>query len=230
MLLSFINDLIGIFDINLMQYITEIYEKAGPVISPLLWVFFPWFESIFSPLPLTLIVGLNITSAKKMFGTFLGYLIGFFCSYVGEVLGAITVFLFHRYVTKPLIVKGFIKRKKEVKSNKNINPSSGSAGLIAVTMIPFMPTMAINLIYGFSSMKVKTFVYSTIIGKTVLIFLLSFCAPAIELMMSNLLYMAIGLIICGIGFYFIKKNEQFLDDIIQKIIEKFQKNKENKIN
>lgn len=229
MFISFINDLIGIFDINLMQYITEIYEKAGPVISPLLWIFFPWFESICSPLPLTLIVGLNIASAKKMFGTFFGYLIGFFCSYVGEVLGAITVFLFHRYVTKPLILKGLIKRKKEIKSNKNINPSSGSAGLIAVTMIPFMPTMAINLIYGFSSMKVKTFVYSTIIGKTVLIFLLSFCSPAIELMMSNLLYMAIGLIICGIGFYFIKKNEQFLDNIIQKIIEKIQKNKENKI-
>lgn len=230
MFISFINDLIGVFDINLMDYITQIYEKAGPVISPLLWIFFPWFESIFSPLPLTLIVGLNIASAKKMFGTFLGYLIGFFCSYIGEVLGAITVFLFHRYVTKPLILKGLVKRKKEIKSNKNINPSSGSAGLIAVTMIPFMPTMAINLIYGFSSMKVKTFIYSTIIGKTVLIFLLSFCSPAIELMMSNLLYMVIGLIICGIGFYFIKKNEQFLDNIIQKIIEKLQKKKENKEN
>ncbi len=227
MFISFFNDLIGIFDINLMQYITEIYEKAGPIISPLLWIFFPWFESICSPLPLTLIIGLNIASAKKMFGTFLGYLIGFCCSYVGEVLGAITVFLFHRYVTKPLIIKGFIKKKKEVKSNKNINPASGSAGLIAVTMIPFMPTMAINLIYGFSSMKVKTFIYSTIIGKIVLILLLSFCAPAIELMMSNLLYMAIGLILCGILLYFIKKNEKFLDDIIQKIINKLQKNKKD---
>lgn len=225
------SDLIGSLDINWMEYITEIYEKAGPIISPLLWIFFPWFESICSPIPLTLIIGLNISTSRKMFGNFFGYLMGFSCSYLGEVLGAITMFLFHRYVTKPLILKGIIKQKKEVKLNKNINPASGSAGLIAVTMIPFMPTVAINIIYGFSSMKVKTFIYSTFIGKIILILLLSFCSPVIELMMSNLLYMAIGLILCGIVLYFIKKNEKVLDNIIQKIINKLQKNKkEEKIN
>ncbi|MBE6124670.1 MAG: TVP38/TMEM64 family protein [Erysipelotrichaceae bacterium] len=224
MFISFINDLVNAFDINWMDAITDIYTKAGPVISPLLWIFFPWLESIASPIPLTLIIGLNISSAKDMFGTFLGYLIGFSCSYLGEVLGAITVFLFHRFVTKPLVLKGII-RKKEVKPNKNINPSSGSAGLIAITMIPFVPTVAINLIYGFSSMKVKTFIYSTLVGKTILILLLSFCSPIIELMMSNLLYMAIGLIFTGVLFFFIKKNENVLDGFIQKIINKLQKNK-----
>ena len=94
---EFIEFIIENTKFDIVDKLPEIYAHAGVIGAPLLWIFFPWLESIISPIPLTVIVATNISAAKGMYGP-IGYLIGYLCSYIGETLGAITMFLFYRYV------------------------------------------------------------------------------------------------------------------------------------
>ena len=61
---------------DIVDKIPELYEKAGSIWAIFLWIFLPFLESWFSPIPLTLLVTSNITAAKGMFGGFWGYIIG----------------------------------------------------------------------------------------------------------------------------------------------------------
>ena len=217
---------------DIVGKIPELYEKAGSVWAIFLWVFLPFLESWLSPIPLTLLVTSNITAAKGMFGSFVGYIVGYLCSYIGEVLGAISVFLFIRYVLKKLVMKGVMKNEKLNKKikdyNRRVNPNSGAGSLFILVATPFVPSAIVNVVYGMSSMNPKTFIITAVIGKSIMILLLSLFTKPFELMMDNLLYMIIGLVLIGILWYVIKKIEPKLNKYLDCVGNKLDKGLDKK--
>ena len=221
---EFIEFIISNTKFDVIDKLPKIYSKAGVLGAPLLWIFFPFLESWISPIPLTVIVASNISAAKGMFGAFGGYIIGYLCSYIGETLGAISVFLFCRYVVKKLIVKGVMKsdkwKKRMEEYHKKVNPSSGAGSLFILVATPFSPSAIVNVVYGISSMNVNTFVKTVIVGKSFMILLLSLFTRPFELMMDNLLYMIIGLILMMIAWYIMKKLDPKIQEGLNKISNK----------
>jgi uncharacterized membrane protein YdjX (TVP38/TMEM64 family) len=196
---------------DVVDKIPELYEKAGSIWAIFLWIFLPFLESWFSPIPLTLLVTSNITAAKGMFGDVLGYFIGYLCSYIGEALGAISVFLFIRYVVKKLILKGAMKsdrlRNKIESYHNKVEVTDGVGSLFILVATPFAPSALVNIGYGMSSMKVSNFVKTILIGKAIMILLLALFTKPFELMMDNLLYMIIGCVLLCIAWVVLKMVE-----------------------
>lgn len=211
MFLSFWSKLAEKTKFDIVDKIPELYEKAGSIWAIFLWIFLPFLESWFSPIPLTLLVTSNITAAKGMFGDVMGYIIGYLCSYIGEALGAISVFLFIRYVVKKLILKGAMKstklRTKIENAHKSVEATDGVGSLFILVATPFAPSALVNIGYGMSSMKPKNFIKTIFIGKAFMILLLALFTKPFELMMDNLLYMIIGCILLCVAWVALKKIE-----------------------
>jgi len=234
-IVDFFNKISDKTKFDIVDKIPELYEKAGSIWAIFLWIFLPFLESWFSPIPLTLLVTSNITAAKGMFGNFWGYIIGYLCSYIGETLGAISVFLFIRYVVKKLILKGAMKSAKlkaKIEGyHKKVDATDGVGSLFLLVAMPFSPSALVNIGYGMSSMKVGTFIKTVIFGKIFMILLLGLFTRPFELMMDNLLYMIIGLLLLGIGWFVLKKVEpkihKWLDKMGKELDQEIEKREDN---
>ena len=232
--LSFWSKLAEKTKFDIVDKIPQLYEKAGSIWAIFLWIFLPFLESWISPIPLTLLVTSNITAAKGMFGDVLGYIIGYLCSYIGEALGAISVFLFIRYVIMNLILKGAMKSSK-LKAKiegyqRNVDASDGVGSLFILVVTPFAPSAIVNIGYGMSSMKPKNFIKTIFIGKAFMILLLALFTKPFELMMDNLLYMIIGCILLCIAWILLKiaepKIHKWLDRVGQELDNEIEKENE----
>ncbi|WP_168118692.1 TVP38/TMEM64 family protein [Paenibacillus sp. HB172176] len=147
-------------DIDGIQKTLESYSQFGPLPGILL----PLSESFLPFLPLLLIVAAN----ANIYGLGLGFLF----SWIGVVAGALCVFGISRSLGKN--VKNRLLRRFP-KSERFFNwiEKRGFTPLFLLACFPFTPSIVINVVSGFSKVPFHTFLLATIMGKAVMIFVIS---------------------------------------------------------
>ncbi|MFD0589535.1 TVP38/TMEM64 family protein [Paenibacillus sp. GCM10027627] len=147
-------------DIDSIQKTLESYSEFGPLPGILL----PFIESFLPFLPLILIIAAN----ANIYG--LGF--GFLFSWVGVTLGAVTVFWLCRTLGRN--VKDRLMRRFP-KSERFFNwvEKKGFTPLFLLACFPFTPSVVITVISGLSKVPFRTFLLATILGKAVMIFVIS---------------------------------------------------------
>ncbi len=143
---------------NIVYYATELIRNGGIIIGFLMIV----LEAIFSVLPLTAFVALNINA--------FGWFIGFTVSYFAAVTGGYLAFFIFRKLTDKFIGKWLLKKNRKsinrgLDKFKNIKFSS----LVLILSLPFTPGSIVNLLAGLSNMGRKKYFYSLVIGKVFVI-------------------------------------------------------------
>lgn len=116
-------------------------------------------QNILSFFPLLLLVTINIS----MFGFLYGYL----WSWISSIAGSIVAFLIVRYGLQSFFIK---------KVNYNLIQKIEKNGFYFVFMmriIPVLPTSIINIAVGLSTVKLKGFLYGTILGNMIYLFVLA---------------------------------------------------------
>ena len=116
-------------------------------------------QNAFTLIPLILLITLNTT----LFGFFNGFIWSWFTS----IIAAIVVFYTVRYLLQDWVMR---------KINKSILAKADQVGLMYVLqarMFPFVPTSAINIIAGISTIHFKPFIIGTMIGNFIYFFVLS---------------------------------------------------------
>lgn len=148
-------------DLEDIKHFLQQYESLGPlpgILAPLIEAFLPF-------LPLVLIV---IANAEAY-----GLLYGFLLSWIGVVAGAVSVFLLVRLFGQRF--RSFLERKFD-RSAKFIHwvERKGFTPIFLLACFPFTPSVAVNIVSGLSRLPLHTFFIATLLGKGIMLFLVSF--------------------------------------------------------
>ncbi|WP_047986173.1 TVP38/TMEM64 family protein [Ornithinibacillus californiensis] len=154
---------------ELDQYIMELlqdYESLGPLPGILL----PFIEAFLPFLPLVVFVMGNAAAY--------GLLEGFLLSWAGSSLGAILVFLIVRNLgDKKFFVA--VRKNKQVKKVTEWLERHGFGPLFLLMCFPFSPSAVINVVAGLSNINMYQFILAVIMGKSVMIFSISYVGSSI---------------------------------------------------
>lgn len=152
-------------DEYIMQLLNE-YESLGPLPGILL----PFIESFLPFLPLFVFVIAN--------GAAYGLLEGFLLSWAGTSFGSILVFLIIRHLgDKKVFV--IIRKNKQVKKVMAWLERHGFGPLFLLMCFPFSPSSVINVVAGLSKISIQQFILAALLGKSVMIFSISYVGSSI---------------------------------------------------
>jgi uncharacterized membrane protein YdjX (TVP38/TMEM64 family) len=136
------------------------YESLGPLPG----IAAPMLEAFIPVLPLIAIIIANVNAYGLIGGALL--------SWVGVVLGAVSVFLLSRKFGSR--VRSWVERKYPA-AQKFIHwvETHGFTPIFLLACIPFTPSALVNIVSGMSKLPVHTFVTATILGKAIMISMVS---------------------------------------------------------
>lgn len=142
------------------------YEQLGPLPG----IFLPFIEAFMPFLPLFVFVIAN----SLAYGLFKGFIY----SWIGSVLGSITVFLIIRYIgNRQFFIK--TRNNKTVLKVTNWVEEHGFGPLFILLCFPFSPSSVINVVAGISRVNKLQFFLAVILGKSIMIFSIAYVGSSI---------------------------------------------------
>lgn len=153
------------FDEYIMQLLSQ-YESFGPIPGIVL----PFLESFLPFLPLLVFVAANAAA----YGLFEGFLL----SWVGSSAGAILVFLLVRKLGDKRVFM-WIRKNKQVRKVTAWVDRRGFGPLFLLMCFPFSPSSVINVVSGLSNISKQQFILAVLLGKSVMIFSISYVGSSI---------------------------------------------------
>lgn len=188
------------------------YEGLGPLPGFL----FSFIEAFLPFLPLIVFV---LTNAAAY-----GLLEGFLLSWLGASSGAITVFLVIRRLSKTKWVKK-IKQNRQVKIVTSWVERRGFGPLFLLLVFPFSPSSVINVVAGLSKVSIQQFALAVLMGKSVMIFTISYVGSSIMEFAEKPVRTIVVLIIIVLFWMFGKRLEKKLQEKGQKELAMAEKEK-----
>lgn len=155
------NDLLTFLSYENLNAWLQQYANLGPLPGILL----PLLEAVLPVLPLMAIVIGNAAAY--------GLWEGFLWSWIGAVLGSSLVFYLarafgHRFAERLEARSEKMHRFMEWVSAKGFTP------VFVISCIPFAPSSLVNVVSGMSDLPFKTFFLAILLGKSVMLFIVSF--------------------------------------------------------
>lgn len=198
-ILSLKNEENDILNHELFEKVFELLDKYEQL-GPLPGIFLPFIEAFLPFLPLFVFVIANSLAY--------GLLKGFLYSWLGSVLGSMTVFMIIRKLgNKKIFIK--IKTQKTVLKVTNWVEHHGFGPLFILLCFPFSPSSVINVVAGISKVNKLQFFLAVILGKSIMIFSIAYIGTSISEFAKNPVRTTIILIsitiFWGFGKYLEKK-------------------------
>ncbi|WP_347861208.1 TVP38/TMEM64 family protein [Salimicrobium sp. PL1-032A] len=133
-------------------------------------------EAFLPVLPLIVFVVANAV----VYGLFQGFLY----SWIGATTGAVLVFLLVRKLGRQRFFL-FLRKHKQVKRVMVWLEEHGFGPLFLLMCFPFSPSAIINVVAGLSGVKTRDFLLAAVLGKSVMIFSITFVGDSITSFTSN---------------------------------------------
>lgn len=149
---------ITIADIN---HWINAYKSLGVAVA----FFLPVVEAFFPVLPLFAIV----TGNAAAFGLWEGFAF----TWLGACTGSLVTFWLVRKLSRKW-VKRLHEKYKGIEKTSEWLEHHGFSVLFILRCLPFSPSSLINIMAGLSSLPFHTYFWATVLGKAVMIFLLSY--------------------------------------------------------
>ncbi|WP_405103266.1 TVP38/TMEM64 family protein [Oceanobacillus sp. FSL H7-0719] len=172
---------------DFIQQLLNQYEGLGPLPGILL----PFIEAFLPFLPLIVFVLGNAAAY--------GLLEGFLYSWIGASAGAIIVFYLIRKLRNVKWVERKIISNKQVSRVTDWVERHGFGPLFLLLCFPFSPSAVINVVAGLSKVSSQQFILAVLLGKTVMIFSISYVGSSIMEFAKNPMKTIVVLI--GIGLF-----------------------------
>ena len=139
----------------------QTYHDMGIAVA----FFLPLIEAFFPVLPLIAIV----TGNAAAFGLWLGFLF----TWLGACTGSLVTFWLVRKISGTR-VHHYLVKFKTIAAASHWFENHGFSVLFLLRCFPFSPSSLINVLAGLSSLPFHTYFWATVLGKAVMIFILSF--------------------------------------------------------
>ncbi|MBH0228737.1 TVP38/TMEM64 family protein [Halobacillus yeomjeoni] len=160
---------------QLFDYIIHQLEQLESF-GPLPGILLPLLEAFLPILPLVVFVLAN--------SVVYGLLKGFFYSWLGAVIGAISVFIIIRKLGDKRFFK-FITKQRQVKRVMTWVEEHGFGPLFLLMCFPFSPSAIINIVAGLSKVNRQQFILAVLLGKSVMIFTIAYVGSSIASFAQN---------------------------------------------
>lgn len=148
-------------------------------------------ESVFPPIPLGVIVGINMLSFGKVFG--------FLLSYIATLTGCIASFFLFRHLFKDKFLHLFSK-KNQTSINKwmekltNIDFNT----LVVIMALPITPSFLVNIAGGLSNISYRKYLIAMMIGKPAMLLFYGYIAVSfVESLKDPMNFIKIGALVFG---------------------------------
>ncbi|MFC0300711.1 TVP38/TMEM64 family protein [Virgibacillus soli] len=164
--LNILTDLKGILDEEQILELLEKYRSLGPLPGILL----PFIESFLPFLPLFAFVFANAAA----YGLWQGFLL----SWIGAILGDISVFMIIRRLGNRRIFRKLLENKQVAKVTTWIG-RHGFGPVFLLLCFPFSPSSVINVVSGISKINFYQYALAIILGKAVMIFSMAYVGVSI---------------------------------------------------
>ncbi len=194
---------------------TDLFQ-AFTEYGPLAGVLLVMIEAFIPILPLSVFVAMNVLA----FGFWIGYL----CSWVGNVAGSLIVF----YLIKKYGMAKFnnkIQKSKRIKNTFLWIKKHGFLPIFVLLTFPFTPSFLICGLSALAGISYKTFFYSIVFGKLIMILSLSFIGYNLSEFLSHpiksAVFIGITLSISLIARVLMKRHDKKLE------LEHFSHNNQN---
>ncbi len=190
---NIVNDLKEL-DMEQIQALLDRYSELGPLPGILL----PLLEALLPVLPLVVFVFAN-ASAYGMWA-------GFLYSWIGVCLGALLVFLLSRSIGRRY---GTSIRRRFPKTERFFTwmERKGFTPIFLLSCFPFSPSALVNISAGLSNMPLHSFMTAIMLGKAVMIFLLSFLGSDLGAMIEQPWRIVVAMMVLAAMWYGGKKLE-----------------------
>ncbi|MFC7391815.1 TVP38/TMEM64 family protein [Scopulibacillus cellulosilyticus] len=182
-----------------VENILQGYKGTGIFVG----IALPMFEAFLPILPLIVFVLANAAAY--------GFVVGFLLSWVGSCLGAFIVFLFCRKVIRRPVKKWIYKRQK-LRSMMHWVEKVGFGPLFIVLSIPFTPSSVINVLAGLSDIHPRSFYLATMLGKMIMIGLVTFIGNDWKGLLTNPIQLIIVLVAVAVLWIIGKTIEKKLNN------------------
>ena len=137
-----------------INQVVEIMVSFGPLGGFILVL----FESILPPLPLGVIVGLNMLSFGNIFG--------FVLSYIATLAGCMGSFYLFRYLFKDKFIHWFSeKNQKSIKKWMKKLSDIDFNVLVVLFALPVTPSFLVNIAGGLSDISSRKYLIAMMVGK-----------------------------------------------------------------
>jgi len=154
-------------DLEHIERTLRSYKQFGPLPGLLM----PVAEALLPALPLIVIVAAN----ANIYGLWYGFLL----SWLGATTGASIVFWIARKLGGR-VGRWFRKRIPQTQKFFDWIENKGFTPLFLLACFPFTPSALINVVAGLSSLRFRTFLIATLLGKSVMIFSISIVSADIS--------------------------------------------------
>lgn len=185
-----------LFSMETLEEIMNSYKTLGPVIGILL----PMLEAFLPFLPLVVFIVANVTAY--------GLLYGFVLSWAGSVVGSYLVFLIIRKYGRARILN-FLTKHQRISRLIHWVERNGFGPLFLLLCFPFTPSAIVNVVAGLSNIRKSTYLTALILGKLIMIFVISFIGADIRTLISQPIRTAIVAAVIAllwvVGKYFEKR-------------------------
>lgn len=185
-----------LFSMETLEEIMNSYKTLGPVIGILL----PMLEAFLPFLPLVVFIVANVTAY--------GLLYGFVLSWAGSVVGSYLVFLIIRKYGRARILNFLTKHQRTSRLIHWVE-RNGFGPLFLLLCFPFTPSAIVNVVAGLSNIRKSTYLTALILGKLIMIFVISFIGADIRTLISQPIRTAIVAVVVAllwvVGKYFEKR-------------------------
>jgi uncharacterized membrane protein YdjX (TVP38/TMEM64 family) len=178
------------------------YQSLGPLPGILM----TFIEAFLPVLPLFAIVAGNAAA----YGLWLGFLY----SWIGVCLGAVCVFLICRKLGRHRFLN-FLTRHPKVNEAMNWMNKHGFSAIFLFSCFPFSPSSLINVVAGLSNIPISHFLAAIMLGKAIMIFMISFIGHDIMAFIEHPWKLLIALLVILVLWYVGKRVEGRLTAIKQ---------------
>jgi len=172
--------------------VLEVFKDFGPAAPILLTC----IESLIPALPLVVIVTFNVTAH--------GAVLGFLYSWIGTSIGCTIVFLFFRRIVKKHL-KNWIERNQTFQKALNWVGNISGQALFVIAMMPFTPSVFVNLAFGLSDFDELRFLKILICAKSLMMILLAFFGNSVAQAFDDPKYLIVAGIILFVLWWMSKK-------------------------
>ena len=148
-------------------------------------------QNSFTIIPLILVITINIT--------LFGFINGFLWSWITSIIAALLVFICVRYVFQDWVI-----RKFHPKTIAKVE-QDGFMYVFQGRIFPFIPTSAVNIVAGLSSIGTKQFMLGTIYGNLIYFFVLALIAGGLLSPVVNEYVMGMSIFLLISVFFGLKK-------------------------
>lgn len=158
-------------------FVEQIVEYMGNF-GFLIGFLFVFLESFIPPVPVGVIVGINMLSFGKVFG--------FLISYAAVILGCTSSFFLFRYLFKDKFIHWFSKKnQKKIDKWMNKLTNIDFNTLVVLLAFPITPAFLVNIAAGLSDITYRKYLIAMLIGKPAMLIFYGYIAVSFVESLTN---------------------------------------------